>query len=102
MPSARRPLMDELRVLREFRADVPGRDANARRHALAKLRATIEPPKRRPRPRRRLAVLALVAAVLAVALALVPGWIDRKRKVDVIDRALAGVSKGPILHAVLE
>ena len=37
-----------------------------------------------------------------VAVALVPGRIDKKRRVDVIGRALAGVPKGPILHAVLE
>jgi hypothetical protein len=91
--------MDELQVLREFRSDIPGPDVEARKRALAQLLARIEPPRR---SRHRVRVVVLVTAALAAAVALLPGRIGRDRKVDPVDRALAAVAGGPILHAVLE
>jgi hypothetical protein len=48
--------------------------------------------------------LALAGLVVAVALgaAVLPGTLLERGKVDVVDRALAAVSQGPVLHAVLE
>ena len=52
--------------------------------------------------RRPVAALALLAAVVAIAAALVPGWLAGDPRIGVLDRALAAVSGGPVLHVVLE
>jgi hypothetical protein len=52
--------------------------------------------------RRRVLALAAAAAVVAVAALLLPTRVTERGRVDVVERALAGVSTGPVLHAVLE
>lgn len=51
---------------------------------------------------RRILVAASAAGVLAVAVALLPGRVADEGKVDVIERALAAVSEGPVIHALVE
>jgi hypothetical protein len=92
--------VDELQVLREFRAEVRGPSPTERDRALEQLAAALEPASRRGRPRRRAVAIALVAAALALALALLPGRNGRDE--DVVERAGAGLPTGPVLHAVLE
>lgn len=42
-----------------------------------------------------------IAAAAAIAIELLPGRIADEGRVDVIQRALAAVSKGPVVHAVV-
>ncbi len=50
---------------------------------------------------RRVVAVAAAAAVIAGALALLPAQLDR-RSPAMVEAALAAVSAGPVLHAVLE
>ena len=54
----------------------------------------------RPR-RRRVTAFALACTALAAALAVAPAWFSRGDDLSLVDRALAGVSDGPVLHVVL-
>jgi hypothetical protein len=67
-------------------------------------RAGLTPPEPEPAPRRRrprrLVLVAFAAAVLAALAALGP-WGGEDDRVTILDRALAAVSGGPVLHAVL-
>ena len=90
--------MDESQALQDFRADVAGPDSSAREQARAKLLAVVEPPRRRLSRRRALALVFAAATAVTAAAVLAAGQIGKDRK----DEALAGLPKGPILHAVLE
>jgi hypothetical protein len=58
---------------------------------------------RRPfRLGRRLAAAALAAAAVAIAIALLPSRLADESNVGVVERALAAVSAGPVLHAIVE
>jgi hypothetical protein len=92
--------MDELQILRAFRAGVRAPGAAERDRALGQLAAALESASRRRRRRRQVGAVALAAVALALALALLPGRIGRDR--DVVERAGAGLPSGPVLHAVLE
>jgi hypothetical protein len=50
---------------------------------------------------RRPITVALAGAVLIAAIALIPTWLGGGERVSLVDRALAAVSGGPVLHAVL-
>jgi len=111
--------MDELTTLKEFRADVSGALAGdpAREQAMSTIRALIEkeaaatpirsyhPRVRQPRwhklvlPRRRLFVVALVAAAIAVILAVLP---MRQSSPSLVGQALAAIGSGSVLHIVGE
>lgn len=56
----------------------------------------------RPRLRRRVVAAAMASAAVAIAIAFLPGRLADESKVDVIERALAAVSAGPVVHAVVE
>jgi hypothetical protein len=58
----------------------------------------------RPRFRlgRRFAAAAIAAAAVAVGTALLPGRLADEGNVGVVERALAAVSAGPVLHAIVE
>jgi hypothetical protein len=56
--------------------------------------------RRRFRPGRR--VVAGAIAATAVAIAFLPGRLADESKLGVVERALAAVSAGPVLHAVVE
>jgi len=96
--------MDELDVVRGFRAGVTAPGGLERARALARLEMVIGPaPPPRPRmPRRRFALVVATAVALAVAAALLPGRLGGGHGTGVLDRALAAVSTGPVLHVVLE
>jgi hypothetical protein len=58
---------------------------------------------RRPfRLGRRFAVAAVAATAVAIAIALLPGRLADESNVGVVERALAAVSGGPVLHAIVE
>jgi hypothetical protein len=50
---------------------------------------------------RRPITVALAGAVVIAAIALIPTWLTGDARVSLVDRALAAVSGGPVLHAVL-
>ena len=58
----------------------------------------------RPRPwqSRRLVGTTVAVAVVALLVALLPGRLADEGRVGVVQRALAAVSAGPVLHAVVE
>ena len=58
--------------------------------------------RRRLEWRRRLAVAGVAAVAVAVAVALLPAALTDRGRVNIAERALAAVSTGPVLHAVLE
>jgi hypothetical protein len=51
---------------------------------------------------RRFAAAAIAAAAVAIAIAFVPGRLADESRVGVVERALAAVSAGPVLHAIVE
>jgi hypothetical protein len=58
----------------------------------------------RPRrlPRRRLLVAAVAASAIAIGLVFLPARLAEEGRVDVVALALAAVSKGPVIHAIVE
>jgi hypothetical protein len=56
----------------------------------------------RPWLGRRLVAVGVAATALAIAVAFLPGRLADEGSVDVIERALAAVSAGPVLHTVVE
>jgi hypothetical protein len=58
--------------------------------------------RRRFRPGRRFVAGAIAATAVAVAIAFLPGRLADESKLGVVERALAAVSAGPVLHAVVE
>jgi hypothetical protein len=51
---------------------------------------------------RRLVAAAIAATAVAIAIAFVPGRLADESKVGVVERALAAVSAGPVLHVIVE
>src|SRR2546421_2696338 len=96
--------MDELDVVRAFRAEVAAPGRSERASALARFEMVIgpAPPPRPRRSRRRFALVVAAAVAVAVAAALLPGKFGDGHGAGVVDRALAEGSTGPVLHAVLE
>jgi hypothetical protein len=102
--------VDEMTLLREFRLEKEAPEAGARQAARVALLNAIDaaaptPGTRRTRIRRprRALVTAVAAAALAVTLlALIPRQFSERHQLTLVDRALAAVSQGPILHAVLQ
>lgn len=107
--------MDDLKALREFRADMPAAGEPVRARTMAVLRTAIDServmsaragsiPRRArwqvamTRPRLRLAAVAAVTAC-AVALLLVAPW---QGGGGLVERALAAVGHGAVLHVVTE
>jgi hypothetical protein len=91
--------------------DLPEPQSAAGDALYSRLAALVEPQPcgaaglRRPfsrLPHRRLGVAVAAAAAITVAAALLPTRLADRGRVDVIERALAAVSTGPVLHAVLE
>lgn len=91
---------DELQLLREFRAEVPAPDETTRRRVYAY--ATSERTRLRGR-RWRLPSLALAAGVVAavVVVLLVSPW-SGGGDGGLVQRALAAIGTGPVLHVVIE
>lgn len=58
--------------------------------------------RRRFRPGRRFAAAGVAATAVAVAIAFLPGRLADESKLRVLERSLAAVSAGPVLHAVVE
>jgi len=89
---------DDLQLLRDFREEVPAPDEETRRRIYAY--ATRE-PETRLRTRWRLPAVAVAAAVAAatVAVLLVSPWSGSG---GLVQRALAAVGSGPVLHVVTE
>jgi hypothetical protein len=58
--------------------------------------------RRRLRPGRRFAAAGVAATAVVVAIALLPGRLADESRVGVVERALAAVSDGPVLHAIVE
>lgn len=90
---------DDLQLLREFRADIPAPDEETRRRIYA--RATSERTKAHGR-RWRLPALSLAACVAAgiVAVLLISPWSGSD--VGLVQRALAAIGDGPVIHIVTE
>jgi hypothetical protein len=66
-------------------------------------RVTAESEDRRPfRPGRRFAAAGVAATAVVVAIALLPGRLADESRVGIVERALAAVSEGPVLHVVVE
>jgi hypothetical protein len=65
-------------------------------------REVAAPRRRALRLGRRFAAAGIAATAVGVAIALLPGRLAEERKVGVVDRALAAVSDGPVLHAIVE
>ena len=51
---------------------------------------------------RRFVAAAIAATAVAIAIAFVPGRLADESKLGVVERALAAVSSGPVLHAIVE
>jgi hypothetical protein len=77
----------------EQRARLTALVANERPPVLARSRA--------PSPL-RLSIIVVAAALAGVAFALVPAQLTDRASLTLIDRAMAAISSGPVLHAVLE
>jgi hypothetical protein len=100
--------MDELRVLKEFRAGtapIPARDP-ARERTMAAIRALIEQeaaarrmPKRTGVSGRRFAAAVAVAAGVAALLSVLP---IRQSNRSLVGDALAAIGSGSVLHVVAE
>jgi hypothetical protein len=58
--------------------------------------------RRRFRPGRRFAAAGIAATAAVVTIALLPGRLADESKVGIVERALAAVSEGPVLHAIVE
>lgn len=115
--------MDELQALREFRASVApaAADDPVRERTMAAIRTLVEQEalaerrrERRPKgrrrfslprllpttlSRRRLAMVAVLAAALAVALTVLP---MRRSNPSLVGQALAAIGSGSVLHVVAE
>jgi hypothetical protein len=90
---------DDLQLLREFRAGIPAPDETTRRRIYA--RATSERPRLRGRRWRLPSVAgAAVVAAAAVAVLLISPWSGSD--VGLVQRALAAIGDGPIIHVVTE
>lgn len=90
---------DDLQLLRDFRAEMPAPDEETRRRIYAY--ATTEPKTKLPARRWRLPSVAVAAAVAAavIAVLLVSPWSGSG---GLVQRALAAVGSGPVLHVVTE
>src|SRR5665213_702745 len=109
----RRPPMDELELLREFRADPGVPDEDARARTMAALRAAVEAERAkvaRPRShgrvaavpgRRGLHLLLAVGVVSIFAAGLVVAWPFGGRK-SVLSQAAAAIGDRPVTHVVIE
>jgi hypothetical protein len=111
--------MDELQTLKDFRADIApaAADDPVRERTMAAIRALIEqeiaPTGRAPQraavrtpvrtarvfSRRRIAIVALVTAVIAAALAVIPTHTSSS---SLVGEALAAIGSGSVLHVVAE
>lgn len=91
---------DELQLLREFRAEIPPPDEDTRRRIYEN--ATGQPKTTLRRRRWRLPSFVLAAGVAAgvVALLLVSPWSGGGD--GLVQRALAAVGTGPVMHIVME
>jgi hypothetical protein len=92
--------MSETSLLDRIRAAAPPLDDSDWSDVVARAGLVPEPPPPRPRRPRRVVGVAFVAAVIAAVAALGP-WGGSDDRVTILDRALAAVSGGPVLHAVL-
>src|SRR4051794_15332363 len=111
--------MDELTILKAFRAETTGAgcDDAARERTMAAIRvlieketATVRAPRARYAParrrvprialsRRRLSVVALLAAVIAATVAVLP---TRQSSPSLVGQALAAIGSGSVLHIIGE
>jgi hypothetical protein len=85
-------------TLPAFRELPPERRAEQR----ALLVTSVGPLGLRDRRTRRIVAVAAAAGLVAVAIALLPSRVADEGRVDVIQRALAAVSTGPVVHAIVE
>lgn len=93
--------MNELILIRDFRAEVEtSDDAEALAREILRARITTELVPRRRARKPRVALAPLAAVLAAVALLLGGPW--QSDGPSVVDRALAAVGPGPIVHAVVE
>jgi hypothetical protein len=91
--------MDEPKLAERLRRLAPALDDSDWQDVVDRVEPAAAPARTR---RRRLPLVALVAAALAAAIALVPSQLDRsKQSDDLLSAALAAVSTGPVLHVVL-
>src|SRR3954466_14859878 len=105
--------MDELQTLKRFRADVApaALDDPVRERTMVAIRTLIEQEMTaaqhapsatrgaRILSRRRLGVVALIAAAIAVALAVIP---TRRSSASLVGEALAAIGSGSVLHVRAE
>ena len=85
-----------------IRGLAPTRDDSDWADVVARARVAPAPDVRPPRRRRRLPTAVALAAGAAVLLALTAAWLRSDDAPSLVDRALAAVSTGPVLHAALE
>ena len=91
---------DDLQLLREFRAEIPAPDPEARRRIYAYAISQPETKTRGRRWRLRSVAAAAAVAVAVVAVLLVSPWSGTDG--GLVQRALAAVGTGPVMHIVME
>jgi hypothetical protein len=96
--------VSETDLTERIRELAPTRDDSDWTEVVARARATVSasPESRRLPALRRVLATAFAGAVLVLAIVLIPAWLGGDERVSLVDRALAAVSGGPVLHAVLE